>query len=152
MDNPPLPGHKRRRALSSRPEREVLQLWRPGEKLAAPAIGEMSMAEATLSINSRNYGSWSLRGFLLCRMAGLDVAVEMSERLEQRRRHRRGVVAAEDPTRGQQQAGEQADDRKRSGRGESGHGSPPGRCAASEVTTPCPKRCGHESARAARRR
>ena len=26
------------------------------------------MAEATLSINSRNYGSWSLRGFLLCRM------------------------------------------------------------------------------------
>jgi glutathione S-transferase len=38
----------------------------------------MSMAEATLSINSRNYGSWSLRGFLLCRMAGLDVAVEMS--------------------------------------------------------------------------
>src|SRR2546423_9911761 len=36
------------------------------------------MTEATLSINSRNYGSWSLRGFLLCRMAGLDVAVEMS--------------------------------------------------------------------------
>ena len=30
------------------------------------------MAEATLSINSRNYGSWSLRGWLLCRMAGLD--------------------------------------------------------------------------------
>ena len=35
------------------------------------------MAEATLSINSRNYGSWSLRGWLLCRMAGLDVEVEM---------------------------------------------------------------------------
>ena len=35
------------------------------------------MAAATLSINSRNYGSWSLRGFLLCKMAGLDVAVEM---------------------------------------------------------------------------
>ena len=30
------------------------------------------MAEATLSINSRNYGSWSLRGWLLCKMAGLD--------------------------------------------------------------------------------
>jgi glutathione S-transferase len=38
----------------------------------------MFMAEATLSINSRNYGSWSLRGFLLCRMAGLDVDVQMS--------------------------------------------------------------------------
>ena len=35
------------------------------------------MAEARLSINSRNYGSWSLRGWLLCKMAGLDVAVDM---------------------------------------------------------------------------
>ena len=35
------------------------------------------MADATLSINSRNYGSWSLRGFLLCKMAGLDFATEM---------------------------------------------------------------------------
>jgi glutathione S-transferase len=31
-----------------------------------------SMAEATLSISSKNYGSWSLRGWLLCKMAGLD--------------------------------------------------------------------------------
>jgi glutathione S-transferase len=30
------------------------------------------MAEATLSISSKNYGSWSLRGWLLCKMAGLD--------------------------------------------------------------------------------
>ena len=30
------------------------------------------MAPATLTINSRNYGSWSLRGWLLCRMAGLE--------------------------------------------------------------------------------
>ena len=30
------------------------------------------MAEATLTIISRNYGSWSLRGWLLCRLAGLD--------------------------------------------------------------------------------
>ena len=30
------------------------------------------MAEATLTISSRNYSSWSLRGWLLCRMAGLD--------------------------------------------------------------------------------
>ncbi len=30
------------------------------------------MAKATLTINSKNYGSWSLRGWLLCKMAGLD--------------------------------------------------------------------------------
>lgn len=30
------------------------------------------MAEATLTISSRNYSSWSLRGWLLCKMAGLD--------------------------------------------------------------------------------
>jgi len=27
---------------------------------------------ATLTIASKNYGSWSLRGWLLCKMAGLD--------------------------------------------------------------------------------
>jgi glutathione S-transferase len=31
------------------------------------------MAAATLTINSKNYGSWSLRGFLLCKLAGLAV-------------------------------------------------------------------------------
>jgi glutathione S-transferase len=31
------------------------------------------MADATLTINSRNYGAWSLRGWLLCKMSGLDV-------------------------------------------------------------------------------
>jgi glutathione S-transferase len=30
------------------------------------------MAEATLTISSKNYSSWSLRGWLLCRMADLD--------------------------------------------------------------------------------
>jgi glutathione S-transferase len=30
------------------------------------------MAKATLSIASKNYGSWSLRGWLLCKMASLD--------------------------------------------------------------------------------
>ncbi len=30
------------------------------------------MPEATLTIASKNYGSWSLRGWLLCKMAGLD--------------------------------------------------------------------------------
>lgn len=30
------------------------------------------MAPATLTIASKNYGSWSLRGWLLCKLAGLD--------------------------------------------------------------------------------
>jgi glutathione S-transferase len=32
--------------------------------------------DATLTIISRNYGAWSLRGWLLCRFAGLDVQVQ----------------------------------------------------------------------------
>jgi glutathione S-transferase len=31
------------------------------------------MAQATLTISSKNYSSWSLRGWLLCRMAGIEV-------------------------------------------------------------------------------
>ena len=34
------------------------------------------MPDATITIISRNYGSWSLRGWLLCRFAGLDVDVD----------------------------------------------------------------------------
>lgn len=34
------------------------------------------MAEATLTISSKNYSSWSLRGWLLCRIAGLDIEEE----------------------------------------------------------------------------
>src|SRR5260370_20359046 len=30
------------------------------------------MPKANLSIASKNYGSWSLRGWLLCKMSGLD--------------------------------------------------------------------------------
>jgi glutathione S-transferase len=38
------------------------------------------VADAVLTITSRNYGSWSLRGFLMCRLAGLDVeVVELSQ-------------------------------------------------------------------------
>jgi len=33
------------------------------------------MPDATLTVNSRNYGAWSLRGWLLCKFAGLDVEV-----------------------------------------------------------------------------
>lgn len=35
------------------------------------------MAAATLTISSRNYSSWSLRGWLICRMAGLAFETEM---------------------------------------------------------------------------
>jgi glutathione S-transferase len=36
------------------------------------------MAKATLTINSRNYGAWSLRSWLLCKMAGLDFEVVLA--------------------------------------------------------------------------
>ncbi len=35
------------------------------------------MAQAVLTISSKNYSSWSLRGWLLCRMAGLDFKEEI---------------------------------------------------------------------------
>lgn len=35
------------------------------------------MPQAVLTLSSRNYSSWSLRGWLLCRMAGLDPVEEM---------------------------------------------------------------------------
>jgi glutathione S-transferase len=37
------------------------------------------MSSATLTINSRNYGAWSLRGWLMCRFAGLDFEVEEAD-------------------------------------------------------------------------
>jgi glutathione S-transferase len=37
----------------------------------------VAMAEATLTINSKNYGAWSLRGWLLCKMAGLEFGEQM---------------------------------------------------------------------------
>ena len=36
------------------------------------------MATATLTINSKNYGSWSLRGWLLCRLARLDFVEKLT--------------------------------------------------------------------------
>ncbi len=35
------------------------------------------MVKATLSISSKNYSSWSLRGWLLCKFAGLDFTEEL---------------------------------------------------------------------------
>ncbi len=40
------------------------------------AAGNVTMSKATLLISSKNYSSWSLRGFLLVRMAGLDFETE----------------------------------------------------------------------------
>jgi glutathione S-transferase len=45
-----------------------------------------AMSQATLTISSKNYSSWSLRGWLLCRMAGLDFAevlVELNDEARQ---------------------------------------------------------------------
>jgi glutathione S-transferase len=36
------------------------------------------MAKATLTIASKNYGSWSLRGWLLCKLVGLDFEEEQA--------------------------------------------------------------------------
>src|SRR5271165_160275 len=38
---------------------------------------ERLMAPAILTISSRNYSSWSLRGWLLCQLAGLEVEEQM---------------------------------------------------------------------------
>ena len=40
------------------------------------------MSRAVLTINSRNYGAWSLRGWLLCKLAGLDFEEEVSSDAE----------------------------------------------------------------------
>jgi glutathione S-transferase len=37
------------------------------------------VSQATLTINSRNYGAWSLRGWLLCKFAGLDFTVDVAD-------------------------------------------------------------------------
>jgi glutathione S-transferase len=34
------------------------------------------LSTATLTINSRNYGAWSMRGWLMCKLAGIDFVVE----------------------------------------------------------------------------
>ncbi|MDO9417245.1 glutathione S-transferase [Pararhizobium sp.] len=44
------------------------------------------MSQAALTISSKNYSSWSLRGWLLCRMAGLnfdEVLVELTDEARQ---------------------------------------------------------------------
>jgi glutathione S-transferase len=40
--------------------------------MAKPASDKPANSKATLTIASKNYGAWSLRGWLLCKMAGLE--------------------------------------------------------------------------------
>jgi glutathione S-transferase len=45
--------------------------------MAFDARKEAPVPPAVLTINSRNYGAWSLRGWLLCRHSGLDFTVQV---------------------------------------------------------------------------
>ncbi len=47
-----------------------------GARTCAAKRGRAIMSKPTLTISSRNYSSWSLRGWLLCTMAGLEFEVE----------------------------------------------------------------------------
>src|SRR3954452_2321509 len=40
-------------------------------------MGRFCMAPAVLTINSKNYGTWSMRGWLLCKLAGIDFVTEV---------------------------------------------------------------------------
>src|SRR3954447_13796334 len=44
--------------------------------LSCTSSRRINMVKATLTLASRNYGSWSLRGWLLCKFAGLDFDVQ----------------------------------------------------------------------------
>src|SRR5271165_2812185 len=48
-------------------------LPRYGDANFEPLAKVTVMAEAILSISSKNYSSWSLRGWLLCKLAGLEI-------------------------------------------------------------------------------
>lgn len=45
--------------------------------IQSPAVEDAVMPAATLTISSKNYSSWSLRGWLLCVMAGLEIEERM---------------------------------------------------------------------------
>ncbi len=71
-------------ALHAHPERNVVSITEPDAHPARkpPDMSEPKRKSArspapTLSISSRNYSSWSLRGWLLVRFAGLDTDVQV---------------------------------------------------------------------------
>src|ERR1700733_9950532 len=51
--------------------------WHYASALATQSKGPAAMTETTLTISSRNYSSWSLRGWLLARMSGLPFEVKV---------------------------------------------------------------------------
>ena len=57
-------------AVPAPPKRQGMQLSHHHQQ-------STQMPKATLSISSKNYSSWSLRGWLLCKLAGLDVEEEL---------------------------------------------------------------------------
>src|SRR5438445_7591067 len=72
--------------MSATTERPILNCVRRAqptqhaEGCRAARVDRGLMGRAKLTINSRNYGAWSLRGWLLCRIAGLDVDEEVLPR------------------------------------------------------------------------
>ena len=59
------PSRARRATPEGRPARAA-------SRTAAQPVRRRATARPTLTLSSRNYSSWSLRGWLMCRFAGLD--------------------------------------------------------------------------------
>ncbi len=59
-------------ATPARPRAAARKRAAPAEHPAARPATRRTTARASLTLSSRNYSSWSLRGWLLCRFAGLD--------------------------------------------------------------------------------
>jgi glutathione S-transferase len=69
-------GGRLARVSSSKTSTFRLDAKAGSKDAAAPKVDVM--AQATLTIASKNYGSWSLRGWLMCKLAGLDFAEAQS--------------------------------------------------------------------------
>ena len=63
---PAKPAEAARPAKSAKPAESA----KPSQR--APRASRPAAERATLTLSSKNYSSWSLRGWLLCRFAGLD--------------------------------------------------------------------------------
>ncbi len=57
-------------ALKTRPQ--VRSTAAKPKRSAAPVKSARAMAEASITLSSKNYSSWSLRGWLIAKLAGLD--------------------------------------------------------------------------------
>ena len=175
----------RRRSRAQRRDEVVLELVGPIEHRAAPLPAQSTQCKkasaifaalredcrgcrrssgearhgwpsATLTISSKNYSSWSLRGWLLCRMAGLDFE-------EQRGRPRRPGHAAGTAAAVALGAGAAADPWRRDGVGHAGdrrisgrdRARRPGSCRPTarrgRIAGRCPARCIRASTICARR-